>query len=295
MFVSAQSTSFGYLPCHLLIRALKSRWASCRSRRSYIHRNSCRQSSSAFARQTIDGIRRVYAFRHLSGLPLIMEVAPAEIDIYAKWKARAEKVGTIMALFCGTFIGLSILLAYSLRQTARAESALRTLARTDSLTGLANRRTLDERLEQEWRRAVRTQRPLSLLFVDLDHFKAYNDRYGHQAGDAALAAVGRCLAEQLHRPADLAARYGGEEFVVVLPDTNSMGALSIAESLRTAVAQLAIDHAGSEQGRLTVSIGAASWQGLVANDVASVVKAADEALYRAKAIGRNRVAGAILG
>jgi diguanylate cyclase (GGDEF)-like protein len=243
---------------------------------------------------SIDGIRRVYAFKHLSGLPLIAAVAPAEMDVYATWRARAVRVGAMMVLVCGAFIGVAILLARALRQKAKAESALRTLAQTDSLTGLSNRRTLDEMLEREWRRAVREHRPLSVLFVDLDRFKAYNDRYGHQAGDDVLAAVGRCLADHVRRPGDLAARYGGEEFVLVLPDTDSMGAMSIAESVRKAVAELAIEHAGSEQGRVTISVGAASWQGLVADSVSSVVKAADEALYRAKAIGRNRVSAAIL-
>jgi Diguanylate cyclase, GGDEF domain len=97
-----------------------------------------------------------------------------------------------MSLLCGAFIGVGIFLARTLQKKAKADSALRRLAQTDSLTGLGNRRTLDEFLEREWRRAVRTRQPLSLLFVDIDHFKAYNDRYGHQAGDEVLARVGRC-------------------------------------------------------------------------------------------------------
>jgi diguanylate cyclase (GGDEF)-like protein len=244
---------------------------------------------------SIDGIRRIYQFKHLPGLPLIMEVASAETDIYAKWRARAVKVAVVMLVFGIAFVGLAVLLAASLGKKARAESALRTLASTDSLTGLANRRTLDERLEREWRRAVRAQQPLSLLFVDLDRFKAYNDFYGHQAGDEALAKVGQCIADQLHRAGDLAARYGGEEFVVVLPGIDSVGALAMAETIRRAIALLNIEHAASEQGAITVSIGAASWQGLMADSIASVVKAADEALYHAKALGRNCVSGAILG
>ncbi|ASW04433.1 sensor domain-containing diguanylate cyclase [Paraburkholderia aromaticivorans] len=243
---------------------------------------------------SIDGIRRIYAFKHLRGLPLIMVVAPAEQDIYAKWRMRAQKVVGVMILFSIAFVGLAVLLAYSLGKKAKAESTLRMLARTDSLTGLNNRRMLDQLLEQEWRRAVRTQRPLSILFVDLDRFKAYNDTYGHQAGDDVLAAVARCIARQIRRAGDITARYGGEEFVIVLPDTDSMGALAVAETLRQAVAHLAIEHAASELGRVTVSIGSASWQGRVADSVASVVKAADEALYQAKADGRNSVFGAIL-
>jgi diguanylate cyclase (GGDEF)-like protein len=243
----------------------------------------------------IDGFRRVYTFKRLSRLPLILSVAPAESDIYALWRMRAAKVGAVMSLLCSAFIGVGIFLARTLRKKAKAESALRKLAQTDSLTGLANRRTLDEFLEREWRRAVQTQRPLSLLFVDIDHFKAFNDRYGHQAGDEVLARIGQCLAERVRRPGDLVARYGGEEFVAVLTGTDSVGALSVAESLRKAVTELGIEHVASEQGRVTVSVGAASWQGVVADSVHSVVKAADEALYRAKAIGRNTVAGTILG
>lgn len=254
-----------------------------------------RSAEGSFAdTASTDGVRRVYAFRHISGLPLIAHVAPAEVDIYAQWRTRAEKVGAAMAVFCGAFLGVTILLVRALGEKVKAESALRKLAQTDSLTGLANRRTLDEILEREWRRAVRANRPLSVLFVDLDHFKAYNDRYGHQAGDDALAAVGRCLEGHVRRPGDVVARYGGEEFVVVLPDTDSVGALSMAESLRDAIAKLDIEHLGSTQGTVTVSIGAASWQGLVAESVSSVVKAADEALYQAKAIGRNCVSATIL-
>jgi diguanylate cyclase (GGDEF)-like protein len=253
-----------------------------------------RSEGSFIQASGIDGVVRAFNFKHLPGLPLIAHVSPALTDIYAQWSARAVRVALLMALICSAFIGIVVLLVRALGEKAQAESTLRKLAQTDALTGLANRRTLDEILEREWQRAVRTERPLSLLFVDLDHFKAYNDQYGHPAGDAVLAAVGRCLAEHARRPGDVVARYGGEEFVAVLPDTDSMGALSIAEALRDGVAKLAIEHQGSEQGHVTVSIGAASWQGLIADSVHSVVKAADEALYRAKAVGRNRVFGTIL-
>jgi len=244
---------------------------------------------------SVDGTVRVYTFKHIAGLPLIVDVAPAETDIYAQWRQRAIRVGAVMLLVCVAFVGVALLFVRALGQKARAESALLKLAQTDGLTGLANRRTLDEILEREWHRAVRAKQPLSVLFVDLDHFKAYNDHYGHQAGDAVLVALGRCLAEHVRRPADLVARYGGEEFVVVLPQTDSIGALALAEHLRDAVAKLAIEHAGSAEGKVTVSIGAASWQGVLAESVSSVVQAADRALYRAKSIGRNRVFGTILG
>ncbi|MGF6296762.1 diguanylate cyclase (GGDEF)-like protein [Paraburkholderia sp. WC7.3d] len=130
----------------------------------------------------------------------------------------------------------------------------------------------------------------SLLFVDIDRFKAYNDTYGHQAGDDALAAVARCIGDNIRRPADTAARYGGEEFIVVLPDTPPDGASVIAEKIRSAISELAIEHAGSEYGRVTASIGSASWAPEQDVDVTTIIKAADEALYNAKATGRNKVA-----
>jgi diguanylate cyclase (GGDEF)-like protein len=130
----------------------------------------------------------------------------------------------------------------------------------------------------------------SLLFVDIDRFKAYNDKYGHQAGDDALAAVARCIGENIRRPGDTAARYGGEEFIVVLPDTLLEGACAIAEKIRLAISALGIEHADSEYGRVTASIGSASWQPDQDIDVTQLIKAADQALYDAKAQGRNRVA-----
>lgn len=239
---------------------------------------------------SIDGVRRLYFFRNFPRQPLIIMVAEAEPDIYAAWRRRALTIGTLMGTFAIGFVALSFMLATQLRHRMRAESELQLLARTDSLTGLNNRRTLGEILEQEWRRARRARSVFSLLFVDIDRFKAYNDQYGHQAGDDALAAVARCIGENIRRPADTAARYGGEEFIVVLPDTLLEGACAIAEKIRHAISELAIEHAGSEYGRVTASIGSASWSPDHDIDVTQVIKAADQALYDAKARGRNRVA-----
>ena len=123
----------------------------------------------------------------------------------------------------------------------------------------------------------------------MDLFKAYNDIYGHQAGDDALAAVARCIGETIRRPADSAARYGGEEFLVVLPDTPPQGAAAIAEQIRVAISELHIEHAASEFGHVTASIGAAAWTPEYDGDVRAVIRAADQALYDAKATGRNKV------
>ncbi|RDU95434.1 sensor domain-containing diguanylate cyclase [Trinickia dinghuensis] len=239
---------------------------------------------------SIDGIRRLYYFKHLRHLPLIIMVAEGETDIYAAWTRRALIIGYLMAAFAVAFVGLAFILAAQLRHRMRAESELALLARTDGLTGLNNRRTLGEILDQEWRRARRTRSVFSLLFVDVDCFKAYNDFYGHQAGDDALAAVAKCIGENIRRPADSAARYGGEEFLVVLPDTSPPGAVAIAENIRTAISNLGIVHAASEYGRVTASIGAAAWTPEIDGDVTEVIRAADRALYDAKATGRNRVA-----
>ncbi|MBB5496448.1 diguanylate cyclase (GGDEF)-like protein [Paraburkholderia sp. MM5384-R2] len=239
---------------------------------------------------SIDGVRRLYWFKNFPGLPLIIMVAAAERDMYALWRTRAITIGSLMCIFGAVFIALSFSLAAQLRRRIQAEDELRLIARTDVLTGLNNRRTLDEILAKEWSTVKRNGSEFSLLFVDLDRFKAYNDTYGHQAGDDALASVARCIAHSIRRPRDTAARYGGEEFVVVLPDTNASGAQAVAEKISAAVNALNIAHVGSEHGCVTVSIGATSCRPDEDDDVASVVRAADAALYEAKAHGRNRVA-----
>ncbi|MFM0631023.1 sensor domain-containing diguanylate cyclase [Paraburkholderia xenovorans] len=238
---------------------------------------------------SIDGIRRLYVYKHLPGLPIIVDVAPAENDIYAEWQRRARRLEVVMAVF-GVILGAgSLLLSRELRRRQLAESKLQHLARTDALTGLSNRGTFDETLQKEWQQANRSGRPLSLLFVDIDQFKAYNDYHGHQAGDEVLRAVAQCVALCVRRPADQVARYGGEEFVVTLPDTDATGAANVAETIRQAVFDLNIEHAQSRYGCVTVSIGVVTSQGRAVHDGAILVKMADSALYEAKSTGRNRV------
>jgi diguanylate cyclase (GGDEF)-like protein len=170
-----------------------------------------------------------------------------------------------------------------------ANLELERLATQDSLTGLANRRRFDEVLQLEVRRAARDGTVLSLLLIDLDHFKGFNDRYGHVAGDECLKAVSRQLELSAKRSGDLAARYGGEELAIILPNTALEGAMRVAEELLKCIRGLGIAHESSQFGHVTVSIGAASMQGR--HGLASpldLVEAADQALYRAKAAGRNR-------
>ena len=172
--------------------------------------------------------------------------------------------------------------------------ALRRSALTDGLTGVANRRRFDEDLRAECERARRTGEPLSLLMVDVDHFKRYNDRYGHVAGDACLRRVAAALQSVMQRPADRLARYGGEEFALLLPQTHLDGALALAQRAIDAVVALQIDHAGSPLGRVvTVSAGAAAARrtddGAHTQLAAeALVDAADRALYAAKGAGRGR-------
>lgn len=165
---------------------------------------------------------------------------------------------------------------------------LNTLSQTDALTGLKNRRAFDDRLANECARARRSSAPMSLLFVDVDLFKLYNDYYGHPAGDEALVAVSSVLAEVPRRPADVAARIGGEEFAILLPDTRVEDAVAIAEMIQTRLRELALPHAASTVAdRLTVSMGVG---GLATGDTpSSLAQRVDKALYAAKDRGRNRM------
>lgn len=174
----------------------------------------------------------------------------------------------------------------------RQADFLRSMAFNDGLTGVANRRWFDERLQVEWLRCRRNKLPLSLILLDLDHFKAYNDHYGHQAGDDCLRAVAAAMKARLGRPADLLARYGGEEFVCLLPVCDLAGAHTVAQALLRAVRDLALVHEGSSVASVvTVSIGVASEVPRADEDPTALVKCADDHLYRAKTTGCNKAVG----
>jgi diguanylate cyclase (GGDEF)-like protein len=176
----------------------------------------------------------------------------------------------------------------------RAEMALKTLAAKDALTDLANRRSFDQALEMEWSRGLRGGRPLALLFADVDHFKMFNDRHGHQRGDECLRAIAGVIGKTAIRPTDLATRYGGEEFAIIMPDTDMAVACSVAERLREAVMDLdiALGDAGTAS-IVTLSIGVATHVP-GSNDAGPdwLLGQADQALYAAKNLGRNRVISA---
>ncbi|MGA1854747.1 PleD family two-component system response regulator [Azospirillum sp. 11R-A] len=172
----------------------------------------------------------------------------------------------------------------------RQTDLLRSLSFLDGLTGIANRRRFDDAMAREWRRCARSNLPLSLIILDVDHFKAYNDHYGHQAGDECLRMVAELLSDRARRPSDLVARYGGEEFVCLLPETDGPGAVRVAEGFRTAVAECRIPHAQSPViPYVTISLGVATVIPSADGSPEQLAEMADQLLYRAKRTGRNRV------
>ncbi|VVD72389.1 Phytochrome-like protein cph2 [Pandoraea aquatica] len=231
----------------------------------------------------------LYVRQPLAGLPMLIEIRAPRSEIYASWRERALWVGGLTAALGVACLILSVLLRKQRQRRYVAEAELHRMASTDPLTGLANRRTLDETYDREWRRSLREHAPLALLFIDIDHFKTFNDQYGHPAGDDTLVAVSHAIGRTIRRPGDFAGRYGGEEFMVVLPNTDANGARDVAERVRTAVRSLAIAHEGTPQGHVTISIGVAATGVLPTGTPEALLQAADEALYAAKSGGRDRV------
>lgn len=170
-----------------------------------------------------------------------------------------------------------------------AQATLEVMAVTDELTGLFNRRHFNEHLDQEWRRALRSREPLSLILLDIDYFKQYNDHYGHPAGDECLKSVAGALRRSLLRTSDMAIRYGGEEFCILLPNTNLEGAHNIAQRIRSAIARLGIPHPFSiTSDVVTLSDGIASTVPSPKGSPSQLISMADDALYTAKTLGRNQ-------
>jgi diguanylate cyclase (GGDEF)-like protein len=171
----------------------------------------------------------------------------------------------------------------------KSEARYRQLANADGLTGLANRRWFDERLEEEWQRGLEEARSVALLLIDVDLFKAYNDLFGHLSGDSCLRRIAGVIAETLRSGLGTASRFGGEEFAVILPGTDAEAALAVAERIRSAVAALNLPHEGSPWGIQTISIGVAAMVPNGTDSAMSLLNASDNALYCAKRLGRNRV------
>jgi len=211
---------------------------------------------------------------------------PDKIELIARIRAHSRSYRNKMERD-EAFRELKVLKA----ELEESNNTLQLLSCLDGLTGIANRRRFDEFMKKEWKRAAREDSTISLIMIDIDYFKTYNDNYGHIKGDDALKSVVEALSEGIHRPADLLARYGGEEFVIVLPDTTVNGAASIANSLAENVAKLSLPHEYSGVADVvTVSMGIACCEPeLRHNSVASLIEAADSALYKAKENGRNQI------
>lgn len=230
----------------------------------------------------------------------VVALATSTLDRVDRERRQAEDavraLNETLAASMATVQERTTLLEEANKFLGEANEDLEKLAGSDGLTGLANRRSFKERLDLEWDRALRSRQPLSLLILDVDDFKAFNDRYGHPAGDLCLKRVADVLAGLARRAPDLAARYGGEEFALLLPETPREGALLVAEEARAGIAALGIAHDRSRAApQVTVSVGVASAVPQGKGESQVLVEAADQALYRGKAAGRNRVEEANLG
>ncbi|TPG76806.1 GGDEF domain-containing protein [Pseudomonas arsenicoxydans] len=239
---------------------------------------------------SVDHQQRLYTFSRVGNLPLTVIVALSGNEVFATWKRTAIVISGATGVLCIGLLWLTWLLCRELRLRHHAEQELALLAATDALTGVANRRTLDQTLRHEWFRAQRSGKPLSVLMVDADHFKAFNDRHGHQGGDDALRAVAKVICANVRRPGDLVARYGGEEFSVILAETDNAGARQIAEKIRVAVEQMPL--VADAELPITVSIGISTWTTEKEISLEQLLFMADKALYQAKEGGRNRVVAA---
>jgi diguanylate cyclase (GGDEF)-like protein len=246
-----------------------------------------KRSGGFEAVSTIDGVQRTYTFTQIGNLPLIVSIGLASEDIYANWRRKASLLVSFMVALALIVITLALLLSQELTRRRAVENRLAEAVGRDELTGVANRRGLDARLNKEWARIKRSGDTLCLLMIDVDFFKAYNDTFGHVLGDEALKHVAQCICTCVHRKSDFAARYGGEEFSVLLPHTGLLDAYDVAENIRAAVETCFIVHPKSPYMRVTVSIGVAELSD-AHTEPSALVESADAALYEAKARGRNR-------
>jgi diguanylate cyclase (GGDEF)-like protein len=235
-------------------------------------------------RSSIDSEARIGSYQQLSQYPLTILVSQSRWDIQSGW--RAELLFHAMILAC-----VLVIVAMFVRRVVKGDRVVNRLAKQDGLTGLTTRSVFDEAIELEFRRAARSGEPVAVVMIDIDHFKAYNDCYGHTAGDACLLKVAQTVQGHLRRAGDLAARYDSEEIALILPRTDAAHAHAFAQKMRLAVRDLAMPHERSSYGLVTFSAGVAAcvpgrspgaWRALVAD--------ADAALYLAKGAGRDTVA-----
>ncbi|KAF1072022.1 MAG: Phytochrome-like protein cph2 [Pseudomonas citronellolis] len=228
-------------------------------------------------------------YMRVGDYPLVVDVEISGGRIYQAWAVRTWVCVGVLVCMNLFIAALACGVVRYMRDSQRQTRALSQAASIDPLTGLANRRSFDARADVEWRHAQQAHANLAVLMIDIDHFKRYNDHYGHQGGDVALQQVAALLRQGCRRQEDFPARYGGEEFIVLLPNCTVEAAGQIAEQLRQSIEQAALSHAAVERGVVSVSIGVASSLAAGHANFASLVEAADQALYQAKNTGRNRV------
>lgn len=259
------------------------------------------------ARSPIDGIHRFYSFERGRSYPVLVIASSSHDEVLSAWRMSSWLQTLWVLLLCAALLGGVRVIRRALRQRVRAERELRAahsalavanahlqkLAQLDGLTGLPNRRYFDQRLERAFKQARRDGSALAVVMVDVDFFKQFNDTYGHVEGDSCLIRVAAALRTVVRRPEDFVARYGGEEMVMLLRGTSLEGASAVAEAARNAVKDLAIPHAASTMGVVTVSLGAAALGPEVQGSPTALISAADAALYRAKQQGRNQVQSAL--
>ena len=230
----------------------------------------------------VDAIPRLFVRRASTG-PFYVVVGKPLDAIFRLWQREVTRIGAIMVALVLFVFGTTLFLAREIGRRAQAEDKLEEMATTDALTGLKNRRKFDAEMDVEWRRAARNKTPVALLMIDADHFKTYNDSYGHQAGDQVLVGIAICISDSIRRAGDCTARFGGEEFAVLLPGISTIDALGVAENIRRKV-----EHWSEDPVVMTVSIGVASMIPVAGLDWSHLIEAADKALYAAKANGRNQ-------
>lgn len=252
----------------------------------------------------VDGIHRIYAFIRSDQYPLVTTVAVGQDEAMQAWWSQTKQSIAVVMVLLGLLVALGRRLIADISHRIRAEIELRTtqttliglnqtleiLASEDKLTGLANRRHFDQFLDIEFKRAKLLRSPLSLILIDVDFFKRYNDHYGHLAGDECLRIISQSIKQCVRRPSDMAARYGGEEIAVVMPNTDESGARSVAEAILLGIAHAQLEHLSSPFGTVTVSLGLATFTAYDSeHDEKALIDQADRALYLAKSQGRNRL------
>ncbi len=238
--------------------------------------------------------------RHAYGCFAIPVMVPISIRMMWEGDQIHFVMGLMMVIFGLAMLATSIQVRRLFRDTEKlrrelyssieVEQALEYLVRLDSLTGIPNRRLFEEELSKEWARAKRDHAPLSLIMVDIDHFKEYNDHYGHPAGDLCLVEVAQAMHHALSRPGDVVARIGGEEFAFLLPQTDLSGAIAVAEQIRERILALNLPHDASPVARhVTLSFGVSSSELASVSSPAELIRTSDIALYEAKRCGRNQI------